>query len=131
MRAPSRLLRLKKRKDFLRVARDGRASATPGLVLQCAKQPSTIATEPGPTPRVGFTASRRVGGAVSRNRAKRRLRAVAATVMPERARADRDYVLIARTNTLNRRFEDLVSDLDRALMRVGCAEAAPDRNLGT
>lgn len=74
--------------------------------------------------RVGFTASRKVGGAVARNRAKRRLRAVADRVIPLRAEADRDYVLIARAVTLKRPFADLVRDLDRALMRVGCTGAA-------
>ena len=116
----ARLPRLKKRKDFLRIAKNGRASAMPGLVLQCATQPIIEGSREPPAARIGFTASRKVGGAVARNRAKRRLRAVADQVIPGRARADRDYVLIARKVTLSRRFEDLVSDLDRALMRVGC-----------
>ncbi len=108
----------------MRVARNGQSTAVPGLVLQCAKQPATPPRDKAPTARVGFTASRRVGGAVARNRARRRLRVVAETVIPLHARADRDYVLIARTATLDRRFEDLVRDLDRALMRVGCAAGA-------
>ena len=91
----------------------------PGLVLQCATRPKSEPASQETAPRVGFTASRRVGGAVARNRAKRRLRAAAATVLPARARPDRDYVLIARAVTLTRDFEDLVGDLDRALMRVG------------
>ena len=119
----ARLLRLKKRKDFVRIARTGRASAMPGLVLQCAAQPSDGA--PGQA-RVGYTASRKVGGAVDRNRAKRRLRAAADQVIPHHAKPDRDYVLIARKVTLKRRFADLVRDLDRALMRVGGVDRAGD-----
>ena len=60
---------------------------------------------------------------MARNRAKRRLRAAATAVLPARARPDRDYVLIARALTLTRDFEDLVRDLDRALMRVGGTDA--------
>lgn len=90
----------------------------PGLVLQAVERSETHGDD---TVRVGFTASRRVGGAVARNRAKRRLRVAADTVLPSRAMAGRDYVLIARTETLNRRFDDLVRDLDRALKRLGCA----------
>lgn len=90
----------------------------PGLVLQAVERSDTHGDD---SMRVGFTASRRVGGAVARNRAKRRLRAAADTVLPSQAMPGRDYVLVARTETLNRRFDDLVCDLDRALKRVGCA----------
>jgi len=103
----------------------------PGVVLQCAQQPLIAPDAHETMARVGFTASRRVGGAVARNRAKRRLRAAAEMVLPRRAKADRDYVLIARTVTLKRRFEDLVRDLDRALMRLGCAEEASGGDLGS
>jgi len=103
----------------------------PGVVLQCAERPLTTADAQQTVPRVGFTASRRVGGAVARNRAKRRLRAAADTVLLRRALADRDYVLIARTVTLKRRFQDLVQDLDRALMQLGCAEGVPGGDIGS
>lgn len=113
----SRLPRLKRRQDFQRVARTGRRWAAPGLVLQCAPAATAGGCEAGP--RVGFTASRRVGGAVARNRARRRLRAAAEEVLPRLARADRDYVVIARAGTCARRFDQLVADLAAALGKVG------------
>ncbi|HEX7389811.1 MAG TPA: ribonuclease P protein component [Acidiphilium sp.] len=89
---------LPKRADFLRVATRGRKIARPGFVIQILR------TVPGATPRIGFTASRKVGNAVRRNRARRRLRAMVRLELGERARADRpvvgaDLVLIARKDT--------------------------------
>jgi len=69
--------------------------------------------------RVGFTASKRVGGAIARNRAKRRLREAVARVMPGHAKPGHDYVVIARAATLHRKFDDLLQDLETALARVG------------
>ena len=65
--------------------------------------------------RVGFTASRKIGGAVERNRAKRRLKAAAGAVLPLYGMAGNDYVLVARRETLIRPFEALLSDLKSAL----------------
>src|SRR5690606_19388611 len=67
--------RLKRRPEFLRVASEGRKWSMPGLVLQASRRApdDSCTTEPA---RVGFTASRKVGGAVERNRAKRRLPAL-------------------------------------------------------
>jgi len=67
---------------------------------------------------VGFTASRRVGGAVERNRARRRLRAAVRAVMPQHAEPGHDYVLIARKETLRRDFAALTGDLEKALKRL-------------
>lgn len=71
--------------------------------------------EPNAPVRVGFTASKKVGNAVARNRAKRRLREVARLVMAEHARAGHDYVLIARETTGDRPWPDLLNDVRRAL----------------
>jgi ribonuclease P protein component len=68
--------------------------------------------------RVGFTASRKVGNAVTRNRAKRRLRALAREVLAGAARPGADYVLIARAGTVERPYAALVRDLETALRRV-------------
>ena len=106
---------LKKRSDFLRVRAARRRWAAPGLVLQAAPAPGADAGQV----RVGYTASRRIGNAVARNRAKRRLRAAVAHVMPASAQSGCDYVVIARAATLTRPFDALIGDLTAALARVG------------
>jgi ribonuclease P protein component len=120
---PAEIGRLTRRSEFLRVARGRRKWAAPGLVLQARGSPVAPAHE-GDTAaqdapfRVGFTASRKVGGAVERNRAKRRLRAVVRAVMPELAAPGHDYVVIARGATLTREFAALKDDLRAALARL-------------
>jgi len=109
-----RLIRLRTRADFLRVAGTRARAARPGLVLQAAPQPG----ETGARLRVGYTASRRVGNAVARNRAKRRLRAAAASVLPAQGREGMDYVLIARAGTSERPYAELLADLEGALRQV-------------
>lgn len=73
---------------------------------------------PEESPRCGITASRKVGGAVKRNRAKRRLRSLARMVMPQRAHKGTDYVLIAREEVLKREFSAMLQELEHALKKV-------------
>lgn len=116
----SMLGRLRRRPEFLHVAAGRRRSVTPGLVLQARRRP-TGAGAPAAAcgqPRVGFTASRKVGGAVARNRARRRLRAAVAEVMPGHAAPENDYVVIARAATLSRPYRALIADLETALRRL-------------
>jgi len=103
--------RLKRRPDFLRVASGRQKYATPGLVLQMRQREDMPAT----TARVGFTATRKLGSAVVRNRARRRLREAARAAMPEAAVAGCDYVLIARAGTLTRPYPALIQDLRTAI----------------
>lgn len=70
------------------------------------------------TIRVGFTVTKKVGDAVRRNRAKRRLREVARAVLPLYGVGGTDYVLIGRDATLTRPFADLIEDLKTALRKV-------------
>ena len=112
-----RLATLKKRSDFLRVRAAGYRWAAPGLVLQAAPAPAGKDTG-AELARVGYTASRRIGNAIARNRAKRRLRAAVAHVMPASAQCGCDYVVIARAATLTRPFDALLGDLAAALSRV-------------
>lgn len=90
----------------------------PGLVLQAHVRDAN-----GGTARVGFTASRKVGGAVRRNRARRRLRAAAECIIPGHAAPGFDLVLIARAATVTRPFRALLEDLKAALKRVGAWRA--------
>jgi len=120
---PPRVVRLTQRSDFVHAADHGHKWATPGLVLQCVKtqdvnSTSTLRKNNQMGFRIGFTATRKIGGAVARNRAKRRLREVAARVMPEQAKIGYDYVLIARTTTAQRSFKNLIGDLTKALAKV-------------
>src|SRR5262245_59058582 len=98
----SGLVTLKTRADFLRIAAGRRRAARPGLVLQAAPHPPDGGADE--RVRVGFTASRKVGNAVVRNRAKRRLRSAAAEILARDGRSGTDYVLIARAGTGQRRY---------------------------
>jgi len=116
--------RLKRRSDFLRVAAARRKWAAAGLILQVAPRPAEMpgAETAGPSESIlglGFTVSRKVGNAVKRNRARRRLRAAAEQVMPLHARPGSDYVLIGRRETIERPFALLLQDLQAALKRLG------------
>lgn len=109
---PIHLERLTRRGDFLRAAR-ARVAKTRGLVLQAREREAEGAI------RVGFTCSKKVGNAVARNRAKRRLREVARLDLPRSARPGWDYVLIGlRERTAMRDFADLRADLASALGRI-------------
>ena len=107
---------LTERADFLAAARAGRAG-TPGFLLQARKRAETEA-DPAAM-RVGFTCSKKVGNAVARNRAKRRLREIARAVMPDAGRPGWDYVLIGRADvTATRPFPELLADLRQAMTRI-------------
>ena len=104
---------LQNRPDFLRASR-ARRHATPGFVLQALDR-----QDDDPSTRIGYTCSKKVGNAVARNRAKRRLRAIAAEVLPKAARPGWDYVLIGRAgSTADLPYATLCDDLIRALSKL-------------
>lgn len=69
--------------------------------------------------RYGLTATTKIGNAVVRNRARRRLRALAFAVLPLHAAPNHDYVLVARATTTTRDYADLQKDMATALKKLG------------
>jgi ribonuclease P protein component len=102
---------LKRRQDFVAAAR-APSQATPGMVVQARYRQDSEA------PRLGFTCTKKIGNAVTRNRSKRRMREAAKLVLSGQAQSGFDYVLIGRMATATRSFADLQKDLMSALKRL-------------
>jgi len=113
-----KLGRLTKRSEFLHV-REGRYKAIGGVVIQMRER-AISDNEPQNTIaiRVGFTATKKIGNAIARNRAKRRLREVARTLLPTHGLPRYDYVFIARATTIARPYEQLLDDTQKALLSL-------------
>jgi ribonuclease P protein component len=109
--------RLTLRSEFLRAAAKGRKAPMPGLVLQALPR-----NDDGPA-RLGFTATKKIGDAVIRNRTRRRLKEAARLVLAEQPLRGVDIVLIGRAATARRDFGALQDDLRRALIKA--LHAAP------
>lgn len=105
--------RLKRRAEFLRVAAKGRKAPMPGVVLQA------LARSDDAPVRLGFTVTKKVGNAVVRNRARRRLKEAARLLLRDQAITGVDLVLIGRDGTVKRDFAALQADLSRAMRRAG------------
>lgn len=117
--AGTHIERLKKRSEFLACAQ-APSHAKGAVVVQARDR-----ADGDPKVRVGFTATKRIGGAVERNRAKRRMREAARLVLPEHGRPGFDYVIIARGGTISRPWDRLLDDVKTALIRLAADRAAP------
>ena len=122
---------LKRRSQFLRVAASGLKWVTPGVIVQARHRGDADTDMPAEAaPGIGLTVSRKVGNAVKRNRARRRLWAVANDVVAHHGDAGFDYVLIGRHTTLTRPFRDLVGDLNDAMVGIGRKAARSGHKAG-
>ena len=115
---------LKTRDEFLHV-RGGTRYVAPSMVLQARRRNGEPLQRH--LARFGFTATKGLGGAVLRNRARRRLKEAVRLTGPAHALEGYDYVLIAREGTVKRRFTELIKDLERALAKVHEASPAKRR----
>lgn len=114
---------LKTRAEFLRV-KGGPRWGTPSFALEARMRPEG----PDAPARFGFTVSKKIGGAVVRNRVRRRLRALVAALDLAQVRQGCDYVLIARPGAVERPYQELRADLEQALARVHRPQAATRRS---
>lgn len=108
----TRMARITKRPDYLAVANTRRKWVTPAFILQA--KPGDDDTPP----RAGFTASKKVGKAVVRNKARRRLKEVTRSILPEHGHRGWTYVLISRQAAYDYNFEKLQADLRWALAKL-------------
>ena len=109
---PASLRHLRKRWQFLACAK-GKSLARGGLVIQILPRP-----DGDPAIGVGFTATKKVGGAVVRNRAKRRMREVARQLLPLHGSPSHDYVFVARAGAAERAWPRLLDDAKSALLAL-------------
>jgi len=109
---------LKKRSEFLAVAAHRKKWVAPSFILQIAPRPDSSGASEPTLCRVGLTASKKmIGIAVDRNRARRRLRALAHEVLAAHAVCGYDFVFIARRDVLHQNYQSLRQDLEKALRR--------------
>lgn len=114
---PLAVNRLKKRREFLFVAQ-GQKAVRSSVVIQARKRDGSSHIG------AGFTATRKIGGAVVRNRCKRRLREAARLLLPLHGQSGFDYVFIARASTAEKDWSRLVGDVKSALVSLA-ADGAP------
>jgi ribonuclease P protein component len=104
---------LTKRADFL-AANKGRRQPMPGFVLLVRDR-----GDGDPVKRIGYTVTKKIGGAVVRNRMKRRFRALARELLPALGVAGADHVLIGRADGVERDFALLRAEMEKALRKLG------------
>jgi ribonuclease P protein component len=122
--ASPKIGRLKVRAEFLKAAK-APYQARGAVVIQARDRGD------GDEIRSGFTATKKIGGAVERNRAKRRLREAARVLLPLHGLPGHDYVFVARATTIDRDWAGLLDDVKAALIRLSCPKTTPTSNTDT
>ena len=121
MTDPMKIDRLTRRPQFLAAAKGVSQARGAVVVQQLDRQDGQ------PAIRLGFTATRKVGGSVVRNRAKRRMRAAAQAILPQLGKPGFDYVLIARNGAPTRAWPRLLDDVKTALISLAAESDSPSR----
>jgi ribonuclease P protein component len=111
-----RLNTIRKRRDFLDASAKGRKFVTGTFIVQMQKRDASHPASH--EARFGFTVTKKMGNAVTRNRIKRRLRMVVSQIAPEFAQDGHDYVIISRIKALECAFSDLLRDMRFAFSRI-------------
>ncbi len=115
------IYKLQKRWQFLACAK-GRSLARGGVAIQTLRR-----SDDSPRIGVGFTATRKIGGAVQRNRAKRRMREAARCLLPLYGAPGHDYVFVARGGAIDREWRRLLDDVRSALVGLAAGGDEPPR----
>jgi ribonuclease P protein component len=118
------IYKLQKRWQFLACAK-GRSLARGGVAIQVLRR-----SDDSPRIGVGFTATRKIGGAVQRNRAKRRMREAARQLLPLHSTPGHDYVFVARGGAIDREWRRLLDDVRSALIGLAAGADEPPRARG-
>ena len=111
------LVTLKNRSDFLRIASKGKKVVTDAMVVQAAHSHDSAEYNI----RIGYTASKKTGNAVDRNRIKRRMRAAAREIITQYGQPGIDYVLIGRRFCVQSPYDTLCKDLENAIHQLNKA----------
>jgi ribonuclease P protein component len=119
------IYKLQKRWQFLACAK-GRSLARGGVAIQILRR-----SDDSPRIGVGFTATRKIGGAVQRNRAKRRMREAVRQLLPLHSLPGHDYVFVARGGTIDRDWPRLLEDVRTALVGLAAGADEPPRARGS
>ena len=103
---------IKKRVDFLKVSKSGKKIFTKGFILQKYKRNMDLEED---TTRVGFTITKKIGGAVERNKIKRRFRAIMREIFAKYLKKNYDYVIIANKKSLVMNYKELKNDVIKVI----------------
>ncbi len=116
--------RLKKRRDYVKVARGARTPRR-GFLLQSIRRSEGEADKAEADARFGFTVTKKMGNAVVRNRIRRRLKEAVRLAGAAAADSGRDFVLVGRRPALDMPFTDLVAEVVGAVRAAASGKTGP------